>query len=87
MNKNQNIPAILIISIPAILKSVKNFYESLYTRENVSKSAIDQLLNKIPTNRKISKEHFELCETEISLDEITKAISSQNNNKPPGNDG
>ena len=70
-----------------ILKSAKNFYENLCIRENVSKSAIDELLNKIPTNRKISKEHFKLCEAEISLDEITKAINSQKNNKSPGNDG
>ena len=70
-----------------ILKSAKNFYENLCIRENVSKSAIDELLNKIPTNRKISKEHCKLCEAEISLDEITKAINSQKNNKSPGNDG
>ena len=70
-----------------LLKSAKNVYENLYTRETVSKSAIDELLNKIPTSRKISKEHFKLCEAEISLDEITKAINSQKNNKSPGNDG
>ena len=45
------------------------------------------MLNKIPLNRKISKDHFKLCEAEISLDEITKAINSQRNNKSPGNDG
>ena len=33
-----------------ILKSAKSFYENLYTRENVSKSAIDELLNQTPTN-------------------------------------
>ena len=30
-----------------ILKSAKNVYENLYIRENVSKSAINELLNKI----------------------------------------
>ena len=45
------------------------------------------MLNKIPPNRKISKEHFKLCEAEIYLDEIIKAINSQKNNKSPGNDG
>ena len=43
-------------------------------------------MNKIPLNRKISKEHFKLCEAEISLDEITKAINSQKT-KSPCNDG
>ena len=60
-----------------ILQSAKNFYENLYTRWNVSKSAIDELLNKIPTNKKISNEHFNLCEAEISLDEIIKGTNSK----------
>ena len=34
----------------------------------------------------ISNEHFNLCEVEISLDEITKSINSETNNKSPGND-
>ena len=70
-----------------ILKSAKSFYKNLYTRDKGSKSATDELLNKIPPNRKISKEHFKLCEAEISLDEIIKAINSKKNNKSPGNDG
>ena len=60
-----------------ILNSAKNFYKNLYTRDKVSKSAIEELLNKIPPNRKVSQEDFKLCEAEISLDEITKAINSQ----------
>ena len=32
-------------------------------------------------------DHFNLCKAEISLDEITKAINSQRNNKSPDNDG
>ena len=45
-----------------ILKSGKKYYENLYTRENVSKHAINEILNKIPSN-KISNEHFVLCKT------------------------
>ena len=70
-----------------ILKSAKNVYQNLYTRDKVSESATEELLNKIPPNRKTSKEHFKLCEAEICLDEIIKAINSQKNNKSPGNDG
>ena len=70
-----------------ILKSAKDFYKNLYTRDKVSKSATEELLNKIPPNMKKSKEHFKLCEAEISLDEVTKAINSQKSNKSPGNDG
>ena len=32
-------------------------------------------------------EHFNLCEAEISLDEIINFINSETNNKSPGNDG
>ena len=70
-----------------ILNSAKKFYENLYSKENVSRDAIDELLNKIPIKKQISREHFDLCEAEISLDEIYKAIDSQKNNKSPGNDG
>ena len=70
-----------------ILKSAKKFYENLQTRGNISRDAIDELLNKIPNSKKISNEYFNLCEAEISLDKITEAINSQKNNKFPGNDG
>lgn len=61
--------------------------ENLYTRWNVSKFAINEFLNKILNHKKISNKHFNLCETEISLDEIIEAINSQKNNKSPGNNG
>ena len=32
-------------------------------------------------------EHFNLCETEISLDEIIDSLNSETNKKVPGNDG
>ena len=70
-----------------ILNSAKKFYESLYSKENVSKEAIDEFLNKIPVKKQISREHFDLCEADIPLDEIYKAIDSQKNSKSPGNDG
>ena len=70
-----------------ILNSAKKIYGNLYTREKVSKSAVNELLNKIPINKKISNERFRLCEAEISLGEIIKAINSQQNNTSPGNHG
>ena len=36
-----------------ILTSEKKNYEKLYTKENVSKSAINELLNRIPNQKKI----------------------------------
>ena len=47
---NQNIQATLMI----FLKSVKNFYEKLYTKETTSKTANAEIFSKI-SNRKISQ--------------------------------
>ena len=50
-----------------------------------STAATTEFVCKIPNRKKISNEHFNLCEAEISLDEIIKSINSETNNKPPGN--
>ena len=69
------------------LNSAKKIYENLCTGEKISEPAINELLNKILINKKISNEHFRLSEVEISLEEVFNAINSQRNNKSPGNDG
>ena len=69
------------------LNSAKKLYENLYTREKISQLAINEPLNKIPTNKNISNEHFRLCEVEISLDVVVNAINSQKKKKSLGNDG
>ena len=51
------------------------FYENLYTKEETSQPAIYQLLNKIPITKKISNEHFRICEADISLEEILNAMN------------
>ena len=58
----------------------------LYTKWT-STAATSEFVCKIPNKKKISYEHFNLCEVEISLDKIIKSINSETNNKPPGNDG
>ena len=57
----------------------------LYTKWT-STAATTEFVCKIPNRKKISNEHFNLCEAEISLDKIVKPINSETNNKPPGND-
>ena len=49
-----------------------------------STAASTEFLSKIPNGKKISNEHFNLCEVEISLDEIIKSINSETDNKSPG---
>ena len=68
-----------------ILKSAKKIMK-LYTKWT-STAATTEFVCKIPNRKKISNEHFNLCEAEISLDEIIKSINSETNNKPPGNVG
>ena len=68
-----------------ILKSAKKIMK-LYTKWT-SKAATTEFVCKIPNKKKISNEHFNLCEAEISLDEIIKFTNSETNIKPPGNDG
>ena len=58
----------------------------LYTKWT-STTTTSEFVCKISNRKKISNEHFNLCEAEISLDEIIKSINSETNNKPPGNDG
>ena len=66
-----------------ILKFTKKIMK-LYTKWT-STAATIEFVWKIPNRKKISYEHFNLCEAEISLDGITKSINSEPNNKPPGN--
>ena len=66
-------------------KSAKKITK-LYTKWT-STAAITEFVCKTPNRKKISNEHYNLCEAEISLDEIIKSINSETNNKPPGNDG
>ena len=58
----------------------------LYTKWPFT-AATTEFVCKSSNRKKISNGHFNLCETEISLNEIIKSINYETNNKPPGNDG
>ena len=57
----------------------------LYTK-CTSRAATTEFVWKIPNRKKISNEQFNICEAEISLEEIYKIYKFWNN-KPPGNHG
>ena len=85
----QYLSYILMIINQNILRTFLNLqenYEKLYT-EQTSTAAATEFLSKIPNIKKISNEHFNLCEAEISLDEIIKSVNSKTNNESPSNDG
>ena len=51
----------------------------LHTDDNKSKYSIPataEFVQKVINRKKISNEHFNICEAEISLDEIIKCINS-----------
>ena len=54
-----------------ILKSEKKKIMKLYTK-CTSIAATTEFVQKIPNRKKISDEHFNLCEAEMFLDEIIK---------------
>ena len=63
---NQNILAILWTFL-----NLQNKYMKLYSK-CTSRAATTEFVWKIPYRKKISYEHFNLCEAEISLYEIIK---------------
>ena len=79
MITNQNILAILRTFL-----NLEKKIEELYTNQTSTANTTD-FFWKIPNRKRISNEHFNLCEAEISLDEIMKSINSEISNKPPGN--
>ena len=56
-----------------MLRETRQFYVDLYTEEGIEESAQDTMLNKIKT--KLTDEQAQSCEGEVSLDEITEAVS------------
>ena len=74
-----------ILAILTTLLNLKKVYETLYTKETISKAATTKFISKIFNRKKISTEHFNLFEAKISLDEIIKSINSKTNNKSSSN--
>ena len=68
-----------------MLKETRQFYVDLYTEEGIEESVQDMMLNKMKT--KLTDEQAQLCEGEVSHDEITQAVSQTQNDRSPGTDG
>ena len=66
------------------------FIQYLWTTASHTKQtltvATTEFFSKISNRKKISDELFNLCETEISIDETIKSINSDIENKSPGKD-
>ena len=68
-----------------MLKETRQFYVDLHAEEGIEESAQDMMLNKIKT--KLTDEQAQLCEGEVSYDEITQAVSQTQNDRSPGTNG
>ena len=68
-----------------MLQQTRQFYVDLYTEEGAEESAQDTMLNKIKT--KLTAEQAQLCEGEVTHEEITHAVTQAQNDKSPGMDG
>ena len=72
-----------------ILKEIKNFYKGLYTTQFTQDNTYERHrpnLDHIGLN-KLSEQEKQLLEGPITLEELTKALKSFENNKTPGCDG
>ena len=79
-----------VINQEDILIEVKNFYKNLYgSQDNIPGQdlEIENLLNSINANPKLTEEDKKCLEGELSEKEILLVLKKMKNNKSPGSDG
>ena len=68
-----------------------DFYKKLYSNDTYNVHDINKsteiFTSSISQEKKLNKEKQELCEKEITIGEVAKAIKELPNNKSPGSDG
>ena len=69
-----------------VQKQVHQFYSRLYKSNNTGDDLIEQYLGTI-NNPVLTEDDANLCEGEISIEELTLALKKRNLNKAPGADG
>ncbi|KAK3094930.1 hypothetical protein FSP39_007966 [Pinctada imbricata] len=67
-----------------ILGAFRDFYQNLYTSEEIDDDLVDFFLSDVPT---LDDEDRELCEGQITKEEVWNALKAMENNKSPGCDG
>ena len=68
-----------------ILDTQVDFYRELYTEKQTDKDAQNFFLSNITKN--LNEDEKKICEGDITLNEMDKAIKSFQNDKSPGSDG
>lgn len=70
-----------------ILDQLCNFYENLYSSNDVPINDIDTYLDNINVSSVLSEKEKEMCENLPTLNECAEAVNGMKNNKSPGIDG
>ena len=66
-------------------EQTRQFYVELYTDEGFEENTKETMLSNITT--KLTKIQAEVCEGEVTHEEITEAVKQTQNDKRPGTDG
>lgn len=76
---------IVVSETERLLDLQYKFYNKLYSCVDTNVEAMDILLENVPI--KVNENDQELCDSDISLDEISQALFKMAKNKSPGSDG
>ena len=75
----------IVSDTEGILEIEYNFYKNLYSCVEIDNDKMDQFLESVDTV--IDNEDKEMCDNDITYDEIARALTSMSKNKSPGTDG
>ena len=70
-----------------ILHEIVTFYKTLYSKDDISDDLVDNYFNSLGLCKHLNTYEKELCEKDITTEEIKEAISKIRNNRSPGPDG
>ena len=69
----------------SIIETVESFYRDLFKKSDVDNDCVENVLDKVTV--KINESEKQLCDDDILIEEVKKAINSIQPNKSPGSDG
>lgn len=72
-------------STQEILKVVHSFYTNLYKEQSMDEETVESFISKL--TQKLDPEDSIILDESITLEEITRAMESMQDNKSPGMDG
>ena len=77
----------LLHGVEHVQKRQKEFYEELYTTQNIASTREQDNFFLEHLNSKLTDEYKAFLDSDISIDEISKSLYLMSNNKSPGPDG